>query len=318
MRLIVPQGIGDSVWALFKAQAIRDKLDPGGPLEVYLSCGEESTVETRALDFVRRFSFVDKAGMRKFELRNEPVFRPDGCWNYIEDGNYLFNGEQYTVLIPNAALERGERLESWLPHYPIRWDIFDDFLIHPHERNFAAAVTLPLGPYCVFYPGPLGGNTVEGHNRGMLWRPADWITLGEAIRAEYGLHIVVVGAAYDADYYNALIAPNLNGASHAWTSLIGATSLGELWAITSGAKFVISYQAGVGIVSTYLGTPTAIFWRPHGNSISSHGYLSFSERMASAWVPPHIIQSGTHLPLIYTRHDVPFILGQIRDRGWME
>jgi hypothetical protein len=318
MDFAIPQGIGDSVWALTKIQSIRDALDPGGKINIHLSCGEASHLESRALDFVRRFRFVDSVEMAQLELRNSPVFRPDGCWNYIPDGMYEFAGKKYCVLIPNETLERGERLESWLPHHSINWDIFRDFTIHAYEHAFAISATLSFGPYCVFYPGPLGGNTVEGHNRGMLWRPADWITLGEAIRREWGLHIVVVGAAYDASYYDTLIAPNLNGSQHAWTSLIGATSLGELWAVTNRAKFVISYQAGVGIISTLLRTPTAIWWRPQGNSISSHGYLSFNEHMASSWVPPDIISSGAHLPLIYSRHDVPYILGQIRDRGWIE
>jgi len=81
---------------------------------------------------------------------------------------------------------------------------------------------------------------------------------------------------------------------------------------------VISYQAGVGIVSTYLGTPTAIFWRPYGDSISPQWILSFDERMASAWVPPATIEAGKHLPLIYGRHGIQHIVSEIRRRGWAD
>jgi hypothetical protein len=319
MRFVLPTGIGDSVWALHKIQSVRDKLAPGEPIDVYLSCGKSSALESRALDFVRRFDFINSVEMRPgWELRREPVFHPAGYWNYIDDGMYEFEGERCCVLIPNASLERGIRLEQWLPQYAIDWTIFHHFKVSRAEKSFANKLYSRLGPYVVFYPGPLGGNTLEGHNRNMLWKPAEWISLGKRIHDELKLRIVAVGAPYDRDYYDHLLAPSLNGSSNYWTNLIGKTSLGELFSVTSRAKFVISYQAGVGIISTYLNTPTGIFWRPRGDSISQHGFLSFEEEMASAWVPPTMIESGAHLPLIYGRHGVNYIMENIKDRGWAE
>jgi hypothetical protein len=317
VKFLLPTGIGDSVWALHKIQAIRDAQEPGGSIDVHLACGSHNAIESRALDFVRRFTFVDSAQMFVCGgLGNLPPTRPDGTYNYISDGWYDYDGGRYCVLIPNATLERGERLESWLPHYPIRWDIFDDFRILAPERRVADRLASTVGPYAVFYPGPLLGNTTNGHNRGGLWRPTDWLRLGQRIRDEFGLHIVVVGAAYDAAYYDEFLAPMLNGLASNWTNLIGGTSLGELWSITSRARFVISYQAGVGIISTYLGTPTGIFWRADGDSISPDMYLTFREAMASAWVPPSILSSGSHLPLIYGRDSVDSVLAEIRTRRW--
>jgi len=317
MNFLVPQGIGDIVWALFKIQSIRDVLDPGGTIDVRIACGGTSAIETRALDFVRRFSFVSSAEMFVCRgLGNNPAIQPDGRYNYVIDGWYEYDGVRYCALIPNRTLEAGERLESWLPHYPINWGIFSQFRITDAERRVADRLADKLGDYAVFYPGPLMGNTTSGHNRRSIWSPKDWRDLGRRVHDEFHLPIVAVGASYDASYYDILLRPMLNGDSQQWTDLIGGTSLGELWSITSRAKFVVSYQAGVGIVSTYLGTPTAIFWRAHGDSISPEFYLSFDERMASAWVPPAMIASGSHLPLIYGRHDVGYILREVRDRRW--
>jgi hypothetical protein len=317
MKYLLPTGIGDSVWALHKIQSIRDQLDPGGEVAVYLSCGEISPLQTRAIDFIRRFPFVNYVEMKAgYELRREPIFHPAGYWNYIDDGMYEFEGERYCVLIPNAALERGTRLEHWLPQYDIDWNIFDHFHIAPEERAVADRLHARIGPYAVFYPGPLGGNTFEGHNRNMLWKPQEWVELGERVRKELGISIVAVGAPYDYDYYQHLLLPRLNGSSAYWTNLIGDTTLGELWSITSRAKFIISYQAGVGIVSTYLHTPTAMWWRARGDSISNHGFLSFEEDMSHAWVPPATLKSGAYLPLIYGRHKVDYIMDEIKSRGW--
>jgi hypothetical protein len=314
MQFLLPTGIGDSIWALHKVQAIA-KAQNEARIDIGLTCGVASQVETRALDFVRRFSFIDSVRMCPgYGILQSPVFTPEGYWNYIDDGIYEFDKQKWCVLVPNAALERGTRLENWLPHHAINWDIWDDFRITMQEELLANGRI----PYAVFYPGPLDGNTVQGHNRNMIWRPQDWIELGRRIHQDLGLRIIVVGAPYDSSYYDTLLAPNLNGASGYWTNLIGQTNIGELFTLTRNAKFVISYQAGVGIVSTYLRTPTAIFWRQHGDSIVPNAYLSFDERMASAWVPPAILRDKLHLPLYYGRHDVDYIMNEIHARRWAE
>ena len=319
MKVLLPTGIGDSVWALHKIQSVRDKLDPHGRIDVSLVGGTDK-VDTRALDFVRRFRFVDSVDMRPYSLHAYgPLTHPDGTYNYIEDGRYTFDDEPYIVLIPNRSLEQGIRLEDWLPHYPIRWSIFDDFRLTITERVQAADIHRNIGrDFAVFYPGPLAGNTVEGHNRGPLWTPADWLQLGRLIHDQFGLDIVTVGASYDLAYYAQQLEPILGPDRSFWHNQIGQTTLGQLWALTSRSRFVISYQAGVGIVSTYLGTPTAIFWRPQGDSISSKCYLSFDNRMASAWVPPNILASGTHMPLYYNRCSPESVLAEVRQRRWHE
>src|SRR5882672_3081276 len=146
MKYILPQGVGDSCWAMFKIQAINSKLDPGSPIDVYLTCSERSQVQERALDFLRRFDFIHTVDMRInygiLNTRGEHYipFTPGGYWDYIEDGMYEFEGERYCVLIPNAPLERGIRLEQWLPHHAIDWDIFSRFRITSKERAYGAMV----------------------------------------------------------------------------------------------------------------------------------------------------------------------------------
>jgi hypothetical protein len=316
VKFLLPTGIGDSVWALHKIEAIRDKQDPGGTIDVSL-VGSNDKVDSRALDFVRRFRFVNSVDMKPFQLQAYgPRVHPDGTYNYIEDGDYTFDNEHYIVLVPNRILEQGIRLENWLPHYPIRWDIFRDFHIETIERIHAADVHQKIGDYAVFYPGPLAGNTVEGHNRGPIWTPQEWVELGKRIHEEFGLHILVVGASYDLAYFTGILEPLLKGQNY-WTSVIGRTNLGELWALTDRAKFVISYQAGVGIISAYRGTPTGIWWRPETNSISSSMYLSFSEKMASAWASPQILESGSYMPMVYQKHGIEYIMTEAQSRGWV-
>ncbi len=298
-------------WALHKVQSVRDKFDPGGRIDISLVGGSHQ-IDSRALDFVRRFDFVTSVNMRPFEIHADGYhYHPTGCYNYIQDGWWEFEHERYCVLIPNAALERGIRLEQWLPQYAIDWSIFDHFRLTDDERAYGLKLRDTLRRYAVFYPGPLHGNTEDGHNRNALWTPQEWVELGRRVRA-MGLEVVTVGAPYDRSYYELLLKPALNGDAP-WYNLIGATNIGQLYSVTSNAQFVVSYQAGVGIVSALMGTPTAIWWRPQGDSISPTVYLSFDERMNRCWASPKMLESGSYFPMVYGKHGVESIMEWVKE-----
>jgi ADP-heptose:LPS heptosyltransferase len=218
------------------------------------------------------------------------------------------------TLMPNAAMERGIRLENWLPSYKTNWDVMKHFKFTDLAQRRAFDIKNLLGEFCVFYMGPLIGNTKEGHNRGPIWKPEDWIALGNFIQEELGLGIVVVGARWDESYYNEKICAG--DPIPSWLDLIGTTSMDEVYAIISKSRFVISYQSGIGIVAEYMGIPTALFWRQKGDSLSSMFYASFDEKMNGAWSPPDMIASGKHMALYYGRHDVKYICDELVGRKW--
>lgn len=321
LRFLVPQGIGDSIWALFKIQDVSEKLG-GGRIEVRIACSDANNpLESRALDFVSRFAFVDDVQMYQVPDRGQvgasllpgPATDADGLFRYLPDGppaSGTLTGIDY-VLMPNAPLERGVRLEDWLPEFKIDWNIMDQFAFRDGEGQAASGLDKP---YAVFFCGSQGGNTTAGHNRNAIWRPEDWANLAYRVRHELGLEVVVVGAEYDRDYYEKQLLPLVK--REPWTDRIGQCSIGETLAVTKNAKFVISYQSGIGIVSSYMGTPLGIFWRQKGDSVSPECYISFEEEMASAWANPQMISSGKHLPLIYGRHGVDYIIDQIKERRW--
>ena len=60
MRFIVPAGIGDSLWALMKAQDVSAKIGDG-VVDVYVASRGSDKIENRALPFLRRFRFVNEA-----------------------------------------------------------------------------------------------------------------------------------------------------------------------------------------------------------------------------------------------------------------
>jgi len=318
MNFLTPQGIGDTVWALLKIEDAARQLGADA-IHVKIACIDPTNkAEARALDFVRRFSFVRSAEMYGIPLSQGqvgPVLLPgdpadaQGYFRYIPDGYTTLPGIDY-VLMPNAALERGIRLENWLPQFAINWKAMGSFSFRPEEELLAQG----LGDnYVVFFLGSRASNTVAGHNRNSIWKPHDWVELGRRLKRKYKCRIMVVGSEHERDYYDNVIKPLLD---EPWEDHIGFWGIGQTYAALKKARFVISYQSGIGIVSNYLGVPVGIFWRAKGDSISPHFYASFEESMASAWASPEMIAQGKHMPLIYGKHDVDYVFDEIAKRGW--
>lgn len=329
MHFLTGQGIGDSVWALFKIQDIAKKHNATS-IELSVAVSHlDDALQLRALEFLRRFKFLNRVDRYLVKpkkncagavLQDGPAANKFGRYRYLPDGppNPKLNmWDVHYILLPNMALEHGVRLENWLPEYDMRWDVFRDFEFTAQEQDVARGFADKHGAFAVFYMGSLVANTVAGHNRGSMWRVNDWVRLGNNLHQRYGLKILVVGADYDRSYWEKLVRPALAGADEHWIERIGAwANPCQTFAVLKRASMVISYQSGIGIVSHYLGIPTAIFWRPDGNSVSPHGLVSFSEDMAHAWAYPGWPKGGKFLPCIYGKHDSYYLLSEIEQRNW--
>lgn len=310
MKFLIPQGIGDSVWAFHKIQDVAKKHG-ADRIDVLINCADsENEAERRALKFVRRFRFVDSAEMCKFRIFKG--FAPDGRACYTADGETEIESHgKVFVLMPNGPLERGVRLENWLPEYDINWRVAEEYQFFGTDFEVADRFEKP---YAVFYMGSLMGNTLDGHNRGEIWKPEDWSNLGDWLYRTYGLDIVLVGASYDMSYFSKKLAPLIAG-NPWWHNIIGQCETSQTFAVCKRAKLVMSYQSGIGIMSHYLGVPVGIWWRADGDSMSPHHYFTLDERMANGWAVPDRLDQ--HLPLIYGRHDLEYIKAEIIRRKWL-
>jgi hypothetical protein len=323
MKFLVPQGIGDSIWGVFKMPAIA-KAHNDSKIDIEIGCWHVNEGECRAVDFLKRFSFVNSVSMKVMPhngnegpmLLPGPVADANGYYRYIPDGPNVVPGIDY-VLVSNTPLERGIRLEDWLPQYETKWNIIDDFQFNFGELRKAEQFKKQYGEFVVFFMSSESGNGRAGHNRNGIWSPQQWIDLGTRMIEKYGVKILVVGAGYDASYYRNLVLPKIEQHKDKWIDRIGQFHIGETYAVVRQSKFIISYQSGIGIVANYFGVPTGIFWRQKGDSIDPNNYVSFEESMASAWANPKMISDGKHLPLIYGRHGVDQIMEQTELRNWI-
>ena len=102
-----------------------------------------------------------------------------------------------------------------------------------------------------------------------------------------------------------------------WISLISETSIGVTFAIIKQARFVVSFQSGIGMFASYLGIPTTIFYRAKGDSVSPNEYFSCEESGATAWVSPKMLSEEKHMGMIYGRNCTgDSVLEEIKRRGW--
>lgn len=314
MKILVPQGIGDSVWCLFKVQDLVAKKGDG-VIDLLVAAWYDNPMESRAVDFLRKFKFVHSANVFIMPRRiNEgPVLQPgppadeNGYYRYIPDGPDAQIGDFDYALMPNAPLEKGIRLENWLPEIATNWKIMDDFVFTQQEEDFGNDFKRKMGNYVIFFMASLDGNTSSGHNRNALWTNKEWIELGEMLHARYNVNIVVVGTTWDESYYEYKIKPFVHTKPH-WHNTISTWPIGHTLSVVKRSSLMVSYQSGLGNVAHYMGKPLAMFWRPKGDSISSHHYVSFEESMASAWARPDFLKRNLLLPCVYGKHKVNDIL----------
>ncbi len=336
---VVPGGIGDSVWALHKIMEINkavnqcnecngsgctprpylqvgsDPLDTCdycdgsgfGPIDVVLSGDPKKQIDNRSVPFLRRFRFINSVKVLDIPHLADPhnPTDADGRYRYVADG---LKGEHY-FLMPNHALERGRTLAEWLPEYTVDWSVMDHFDMSGTERGDIEADRID-GKFVAFYLGPESGNTTEGHNRGPLWTPFQWVELGLRFQ-DAGYRVVVVGADYDNSYWERHIKPHCRN----WIDLIGRFEIGECFAFLRRSACLVSYQCGLAIVLHYLGGNVVSWWRPDGDSIHPTRKVSFNESMRHGWNNPRYAEN--YLGLVYGRETTDEVFQMIEQKGWV-
>lgn len=305
---VCPNGIGDVLWAFHKIEAVAG----GEPIELILAGDPRRDIDWRAVPFVKRFPFVERVTVLDMPIllgeRDEDKNDARGRYRYYPDGER--SGFHY--LVPNGALEKGVRLEDWLPDQPINWNVVDQFDWTSTDKGDLLGRS--LHPFMCFYLGPESGNVDEGHNRGFLWEPRQWIELGLALR-EKGFKIAVVGASYDRSYWERYVEPGVRQAAMKWHDFIGKLEIGETMALIRKARAFVSYQCGLGIFAHYLGQRVVMWWRPDGNSIHPERMVAFDDRMKDAWINPRY--ADRYLGCLYQRESVADILTEMDRRGWL-
>lgn len=321
INIACPSGVGEAWWVNSKLRAIKEHLHAD---RVVVNVVNSSF--NRAAAAHRMFPWVNDVRFVHFPIQPAGKVRSDkGSYEYLPShvGFHTPAGVMDWLLIPNQHIEEGHRLDTWLPDFTSdNEDLGQHFKPSPKENIVATKIAeevFGVQDYALLYLGPLAGNTTAGHNRNHLWTPENWIELISAIHKVTGLHFIVVGeAAHDLSYLSEVIQPLLYRHNMPYVhNAIGMTeTTNEVYTLAKKAKFFISYQCGLGIGAVYLGVRTVMWWRPNGDSISSHTSISPNEEMRHVWAPKKYL-NGTYLHQVYTKCSPTSILCDMIANSWV-
>lgn len=215
VRIGVPSGIGDTYWCLTKLAAMREHY---GWSHVELCV--QKTSKPRALGWEFLVDMVDKT--TEYPFRDKTVLEPPG-WRPLKN-QYLD-----AILWPNAVIDTGAPLSSWLPDFAT-------------DQSFEVN-TPPMRPRVVLYASSRQMMRSWIPNTGVAW----WTTLAEMLTREFGERPLLIGA--DWDRQNAESIGKVD-------TLVGQTSLAQCLGILRSAHVVIGMICGMTIMSTHFRTPT--------------------------------------------------------------
>jgi hypothetical protein len=323
MSVGVMSGIGDAVWSFVIADAVKAKF--GASELVYYVHDSGDNRRKRSNNMLARFDFVSDLVSDVFHIHADtPMNAKTGHLNYVEGGEVPLDSPDnfdYRMII-NTHLEHGKSYdeiceEMGLDPAQLNYDFFRGYREHDSDLNAVSKVMAQLSEkYVIFYYGALIDNSESGLNRGGIWTPEDWNTLGRLIHEEYGCKIALIGAPYDLDFAKKVQNGNQD---LFYVNTIGQLDITETLALIQRSQFIVSFPAGVGIVGPYMRVPTVIFWRPkHMSYHVMHDRAGFDPKFATNWVPPKVLASGGYYPAWYGSDTPSSIMKAIKRGGWWD
>lgn len=259
----MPSGVGDTYWCLTKLRSFRER----NRLRHVTLCVKESTFE-RASAWGEMVDFVDAVEVRAF---NPNVALGLGFGN--AQGRY---GIDY-VLWPNAVLDRGERIERWLPNYAT-------------DLAFPVKTAPGVEGAVVLY-----ASSIRMHRSCFPQMERDyWPRVARHVFDRFGVPPVVIGAGFDRDYSSRL----------AWLSpvddQVGNTTLPEVAGILQRARLVLGVISGMTILANHFRVPTVALCPDKYHRSFPRTWIARGTPYATVWArdlpsPQALVEKGAAL-----------------------
>lgn len=282
MKIGVPSGIGDISWLVSKL--VNSKEWEG--LEVEVADGWPY----RAKPYMDMLGVKSIYGTFKYEdILTFEKMNPYKEWRDISESGY-----GRFLMQPNEHLERGWRLEEYLPDLPTNF--------HYH-LNIPEKVSPSLAPFieklssdkyvgvsCASYRGAHAWHT---------WELDQWAALGlRLIGGGYG--VCLLGGRWD-DLTDGLGSELPDGS---YINLVGKTDFSEACAIHKLLPFYVGFSSGLGIIRTVMGLPTLMLWPEHQQPLSM------------SWADPEDLASKKYVASPYTTEKLVYNLFKQQELTW--
>lgn len=283
MRTInVCAGIGDNLWVLQKLMNSGEKFH-------FKIAGDEPKRGHQIFELfpqvVESWSYTDEFGSAvvcsgdRAKKVEELVAEIDRT--YMKEHNPIFKGikDQRMYLSMNHHLERGERIERWLPD--LETTFFPEYHTTAEQKRRAATLIgkkqeLVIGLY---------GSCYSVLRSWGFWHAPQWLELALNISkiVDCEVRFMVIGASFDIDLAKDLM-DLLKKNNLTFSEVIGE-DLGTVVEIMKKLNYFYSFPSGLGIISTSLRCPTMFFYPPH------------LRPMHKAWCSPESLKDETYVPM---------------------
>lgn len=244
-QILVPPGIGDSLWSVTKLRGLL-RAKGLGLADVWV---QHAGGPKRTQPFLNTIPFLHAAGYKELSDRS-PVFHEA----YMQDGRTIFPdvaGCDYFIAY-NGVLRFGKRLEEVDAEYGCEWR--PKMHVSKEAQAFADKLKGP-GPYVFTYWAEAGM-----YRRWLAEFPKEQIAEAlKLIERKLGFRIIFFGAPWDRGQVGRTIAQMDDG----WLDLIGATSFDQMLGGLLGASAVVGFPAGNTILGAVLNRPTVLLWNDY-------------------------------------------------------
>lgn len=266
-------GIGDSIWLFQKlinsGEKFNFKLPDGKPQR-----GKQ--IFDLLPSVVASSEYVSGLSYKILELYNIQKSVP--LWSKIKDRSFY--------LSCNSHLEKGNRLEDFLPDLPITFKI--DWNTSTEDSDTAKQLLPAPDTYIGFY-----GSSYSAQRSWGFWNERGWFQLIKMFH-ERDPHLVpvIIGADFDGDLGGRLIQL-LQDADIPHVNTIGQP-LSVVIEILKRLAYFIGFPSGLSILNETLGKDTFMF------------YPSHLKLMMNTWAEPSRIESGAYKAAQFCTPEVAF------------
>jgi hypothetical protein len=278
LRVALPLGIGDTHWSCMKLRGLSEHHG-GRPIHAFVN----KSPNHNSVGFLRIVGHIAQAiedARAPYSITTElPPHHRDPKWSTLE-GCRNWNGFDY-VLVANGHLERGERIETWLPEIATEYS----YPLNIPDADVAQARHLMGADRVLLYPSGIGPNA--GFH-GNSWTIRDWVEVIQQLNS-HGITPTLIGAPTpdDTGYREWIIRRGERVGGICVNDTVGVTNQPQVLAMIREADAVAGLNSGLMIMAAAMRVPTVMLWankKYYKNMMDVNPQSLLPEEMARSWL----------------------------------
>ncbi len=231
MIIKVPTGIGDILWGLQKLYLWENR-----PEKIKVKIAKEEP--RRSLPFLKLFDWL------------EPMYDEDLTTRQVLDrGDYKtdFLPQEEMFLHANFHLQRGGRIEDFIPSLPTAFEIPMSITGYPHDTDQSIGI----------FPASLGAE--KGFSKYGGWNRDHWVKLVNLLFEKHpGISIKLFGAEFDKE----MIEHIKQNSSQPVTVIVGR-DIKDVLGMMLNLNYIFAFPSGMGILAEMFKIPCCMFMANH-------------------------------------------------------